>query len=90
MSETSKYKELEPEKKKQKIETSDDDPSEEDEKKKKKVDRTKAGDAMFELSDKRKCFVRKWRNGILVDVREVSICMCCVMLCIQNTVQYNW
>ena len=39
---------------------------------KKTVERNHDGDAMFSLSMRRKCFVRKWKKNVLIDIREVS------------------
>mmetsp|Transcript_16174 Transcript_16174/g.19443 ORF Transcript_16174/g.19443 Transcript_16174/m.19443 type:complete len:110 (+) Transcript_16174:185-514(+) len=35
------------------------------------LQRTDAGEAFFEISPKRRCSVRKWKNKIYVDIREV-------------------
>lgn len=45
------------------------------------VQRTEDGDALFELSAKRRCTVRKWKNNVLVDIREVRRCTNCVSEC---------
>lgn len=35
------------------------------------------GETYFNLgTDKRRCTIRKWKNAILVDIREVSCCSC--------------
>ena len=36
--------------------------------------RTDDGEAFFDLSTKRRCTVRKWKEHVLIDIREVRRC----------------
>ena len=51
------------------------DEQEEDDKKSGKVQRNEVGEAYFELPKNKRCTVRKWKNMIFVDIREVGFLM---------------
>lgn len=60
-------------KKKPKVEEEEDEveSDSEDESKAVKVTKNDDGDSVFMLSDKRRCCVRKWKEHVLIDIREV-------------------
>lgn len=61
----------EPKSKKVKTENDDDDGEDDGAPKKKEVERNEDGEPLFMLSGKRRCTVRKWKDNVLIDIREV-------------------
>ena len=63
----------EPKSKKVKTEIKEDD---EDEAEQIQMDRNEHGESFCELSKTRRLTVRKFKSSILIDVREVCVCVC--------------
>ena len=75
----------EPAPKKLKKEEDDEQVKAEDSTKSTPAQRNEEGDAVFELSAKRRCTVREWKGNVLVDIREVRILIRVVPLCCSST-----